>query len=304
MTVLQLSFAEEDDYTTCLTAPVLALSQEARSWRCEATDGRLRSRCSGLLEVQRADQPAELLPEGSPVGFLHRTVVEFLQTDVVWEKVNLMTSNTSFDPEMALISSSIAELKAMPIQDRGAAAGQCALARMARLASYEPYLNTRSRDAFHGVYLRLMRDALGHHWHEKSLFRAPSEEIGAINFSWSKGCKRMELQFPYSLILSLSLQDGGQEFLPAMRSGLDISPHLTAVYLLIHFVEEKQSRLRIAMSKNLERMRVAWDNPETFSGTNQALWNNRWKNAVKGTTRDWTPSEFILQHCFSIVDNT
>ncbi|KAK4454899.1 hypothetical protein QBC34DRAFT_103512 [Podospora aff. communis PSN243] len=305
MTALQLSFAEEDDYTTCLTAPVQALDQAARSWRCEFTEGRLRSRCSGLLEVQRADQSFELLPEGSPIGFLHRTVVEFLQTDVVWEKLRLMTSNTSFDAEMALMSSSVAELKAMPIQDRGAATGQFALARMARMANYEPYLNERGGDAFHGQYLQAMRATLGHHWHDKSLFRFPSEEVGAVNFSCARGCKQMGLQFPYSLVVSLSLQDGSQEILPAMRSGLDLSPHTTTVFLLIHFVEEKQPRLRIAMAGNLERMQVAWERPGAVSGSAaEALWNKRWKNAVKGTTRDWTPCEFLLHHCLSIMDNS
>ncbi|KAK4174482.1 hypothetical protein QBC36DRAFT_357158 [Triangularia setosa] len=71
--------------------------------------------------------------EGYSVGFFHRTVVEFLQTDVVWEKLGLRIFNTPFDPEMALMSSCVSELKAMPIKDRDETAVKYALERVNNL---------------------------------------------------------------------------------------------------------------------------------------------------------------------------
>src|SRR5271156_4168910 len=72
MTLLQLSFAEEQDYERCFDDEPSVLSEQDDVWRLESTEGRLRSRCCGLLEVQ--DSPDQLQEKAScVVGFLHRT---------------------------------------------------------------------------------------------------------------------------------------------------------------------------------------------------------------------------------------
>ncbi|KAF7506902.1 hypothetical protein GJ744_011143 [Endocarpon pusillum] len=51
MTLLQLSFAEEEDYEKGSGEEPYVLSEERESCRLESTEGRLRSRCCGLVEL-------------------------------------------------------------------------------------------------------------------------------------------------------------------------------------------------------------------------------------------------------------
>ncbi|OIW35436.1 hypothetical protein CONLIGDRAFT_676357 [Coniochaeta ligniaria NRRL 30616] len=185
-TLLQLSFAEENDYEACLKTPFKALAAEVSEWRCEATAGRLRASCCGLCEVQNS--PGQSEPW---VGFFHRTVVEFLQLDGVWEKVTLLTSNPSlthssyfeFDADLALVSSSVAELKAMALQPwhrKGPDKSSDIFLRMLRMLGYEKHLNERVRLAYHDRYLNEMRRAVTYHWHNPEIFPSPEQEAAAF----------------------------------------------------------------------------------------------------------------------------
>lgn len=307
MTLLQLLFSQEGDYTKCLKAPIEALEENTCNWLCEATEGRLRSRCCGLIEVNWPEDPSELSVGGKSVGFFHRTVVEFLQTDMVWEKLRLLTSKTTFDAEMALLSSSVSELKVMPIRNDKSVASPLPLARMARMLSYEKHLSYRGKGAFYNTYMPEMRDVLGHHWHDKDSFRSPAEEIQAINSSSNRGCKQMKLGFPYSYILSLSLQFAHIEITPFIRQDLRLDSDFgeqSAAYLTVHCIEEKQTKFRDAISKNIKLLSVDVDKPISFPNLIKRLWNDRWKGAIKGVTRDWSLREFMLHHCFSIMDDS
>ncbi len=78
MTVLQLSFAEEEECLTSILRKASKLSSREVDWRCEATEGRMRSRCCGLIEVQERPTTFEAYKAEKLVGFLHSTVVDFL----------------------------------------------------------------------------------------------------------------------------------------------------------------------------------------------------------------------------------
>jgi len=73
--LLQLSFAEEDDYNKPLQNPILELTAETEKWRCEATEGRLRSRCCGLIETHAPQDEEILTKSDKKIAFFHRTVV-------------------------------------------------------------------------------------------------------------------------------------------------------------------------------------------------------------------------------------
>ncbi|KAH7076866.1 prion-inhibition and propagation-domain-containing protein [Paraphoma chrysanthemicola] len=81
------------------------LSHEEQNAKCEMLEGRLRSRCIGLLEVHR---PATIqsgahagLVESS-VDFMHRTVFEFLNSPGVWDLDCLQIDEEDFDATLAL----------------------------------------------------------------------------------------------------------------------------------------------------------------------------------------------------------
>lgn len=218
MTILRLSLADENNPMVAYEAEIKELSMEEKQLRCVEMEGRIRSRCCGLLEIHKRApfQGLELkldyealgwqaqaqrssrietidvssvsefrtilqdLSERGPhegviqmemtsrllydletnfpglflkhddnflrhgriipkmphemqqckgllvksqrdianyeVQFLHKTVVDFLEQPVIWEDLLLLTSKSDFDPNVALLSSSLLEAKCAPLE--------------------------------------------------------------------------------------------------------------------------------------------------------------------------------------------
>lgn len=115
--VLQLSFAEGEDYAKAIRNDACGISPENEDWRCESTEGRMRSRCCGLLEVQ-SSSTAHLEQNNATkfVSFLHRTVVHFLRANTIWIQLVSLTEGSAFDVDEALLSCSLSEMKAKPLK--------------------------------------------------------------------------------------------------------------------------------------------------------------------------------------------
>lgn len=83
---------------------------EEHQARCAMLEGRLRSRCMGLLEVHRPAQKARLKAHDglveSSVDFMHRTVFEFLNTPKTWDMDCLQVKDDGFDVTGVLSSMS------------------------------------------------------------------------------------------------------------------------------------------------------------------------------------------------------
>ncbi|KAH7019739.1 prion-inhibition and propagation-domain-containing protein [Ilyonectria destructans] len=83
------------------------LDQECAIW--ERVEGRLRSRCGGLLEVRRVSKPIEDrasikdLTMDSTVEFMHRTVFEFLDNPEIWNLDYLRIHDERFNANAALL---------------------------------------------------------------------------------------------------------------------------------------------------------------------------------------------------------
>jgi hypothetical protein len=120
VTLLQLSFAEDEDPMTAVRASLGPLPKSVRLSRCEITEGRLRSRCCGLLEVQdrRVFGKAGAAVVRPCVGFLHKTVVEFLQLPHNWTNIVGLTADTAFDPYVALMASCLYDLKTCALENQ------------------------------------------------------------------------------------------------------------------------------------------------------------------------------------------
>lgn len=106
-------------------------SEESRA-KCEMLEGRLLSRCMGLLEVHhRATTLHSKSYDGlveSSVDFMHRTVFEFLNTPGVWEMDCLQVHDDKFDATAILsyMASHLLYLQEEPIWESDDA---CNLAR-------------------------------------------------------------------------------------------------------------------------------------------------------------------------------
>jgi len=77
-------------------------SKEIREARIKAVDGRLRSRCCGLVEVQYKHAGGVKEPR---VNFLHRTVAEYLSEYGVWEKLKELKNWSQAEIDMTLLRS-------------------------------------------------------------------------------------------------------------------------------------------------------------------------------------------------------
>jgi hypothetical protein len=193
----------------------------------------MRSQCCGLIEVQDPASQFEKSKGVNTVGFLHRTVVEFLQTDTVWSQLVSLTAGTKFDVDLALLSSSLAEMKAKPIQPLGSPQLASALLIMFRMLTYERYMEN-ARDIFHHTYLPELRNTMGHHWHNNTLFNSPLVEMAAINEASSRGCKRLKLSYPNTFVLSAGTQNPDSNlysmFLQASILDKGDIPHMLRIY--------------------------------------------------------------------------
>ncbi|KAK3326915.1 hypothetical protein B0T19DRAFT_484129 [Cercophora scortea] len=105
LTLLGLSFADEDDPAAALLLPVKTLSAAQVEDRTVEMERRLNSRCKGLLEA-----PARRGGQDRGVQYLHRTARDFLRNPIVWRKVTESTPE-GFEPYMCLLNSSLSLLK-------------------------------------------------------------------------------------------------------------------------------------------------------------------------------------------------
>ncbi|KAH6664614.1 small s protein [Halenospora varia] len=109
ITLLQLSWAEDEDETLAINASLRALTTEEITSRCKLMDSRLKSVCSGLLESYES-RYANTAPDARVV-FLHRTVSDFFKKPSIWDTIIKHTHGTDFCPHLSLFHSSILQLK-------------------------------------------------------------------------------------------------------------------------------------------------------------------------------------------------
>ena len=91
---------------------IRALEGGELSSRLDFMERRLNTLCKGLLEVQRLPGPVTFFSHR--VDFLHRTVRDFLQTDVLAKM--LMATREPFDVHIALCKAFLAETKSLFFQ--------------------------------------------------------------------------------------------------------------------------------------------------------------------------------------------
>ncbi|KUJ14272.1 uncharacterized protein LY89DRAFT_133939 [Mollisia scopiformis] len=114
ISILELSYADEDDPNFIFKMLTRPVSIATISSRAELMRRRLNACCKGLLEPQGIDFKTD---PNATVGYLHRTVKDFLQKIDVWERL-LHATSPSFDPAMRLSVSHVAHLKILPTNSR------------------------------------------------------------------------------------------------------------------------------------------------------------------------------------------
>lgn len=101
ISLLQFWFADEDVPDYIFELPIKPLSKVEEDSRAEIMRRRLNTYCKGLIEAKTS---------ALTVGYLHRTVKDFLKREDVWGKLLVATSH-SFNFNLCLCRSQIAMLK-------------------------------------------------------------------------------------------------------------------------------------------------------------------------------------------------
>lgn len=113
ITILRLSYADDDDPELFLNLPPAPLTDTALHSRVDIMRRRLNACGKGLLEIQKNGHKP---PADAEVDYLHRTVRDFINRRDVWKKIQEATSS-SFNPEMRFVLSEIACFKTIEYED-------------------------------------------------------------------------------------------------------------------------------------------------------------------------------------------
>ncbi|MCJ1382575.1 hypothetical protein MMC17_005688 [Xylographa soralifera] len=305
MTLLQLSFAEEEDYAKALESRVSRLSKRDEDWRCEAMEGRIRSRCCGLVEVHDHWTTIAKTRAEKEVVFLHRTVVEFIRSDTVWSQLISLTMGSMFDVNRALFSSSLAEAKAKPPLLEESPAESPALFSILRLLSYEECMETTA-GLFHDVYLPELTNTIFFFWNDQSLFGTPEIEMNAMTASAKRGCARFKLSYPESFLLAAAIHCP-KAYLHSLLTFFSRNSNSTllSAYLLMHYVDERQVHVLTAISRNISSCGAEVNTAVLVPFASREFWNHRWKDALDYEgTYEWTLWDFALHHTLHVTKYT
>lgn len=116
VTLLHLSWADEEDESLAETSAIRPYTNQEIEERCHVMDARLKSVCAGLLESN--DNRYSSIAPDSRVSFLHRTVADWLSKPKVWFKLTSRTSRSEFSPNLAMLRSRVLCLKSLEVSSK------------------------------------------------------------------------------------------------------------------------------------------------------------------------------------------
>lgn len=112
---IQLSFIGQIYIESAVASEAVLADAADEVSRVKAVEGKLRSRCCGLVEVEQKlsppGQPQSSQRQDPKVAFLHRTVTDFLRDPLVWNKITSLESMTDPEVDILLFASCIHTLK-------------------------------------------------------------------------------------------------------------------------------------------------------------------------------------------------
>lgn len=132
MTALVLHFAELD-LEPILRAPISPLSIKDLERLNKEIEGRLRSRCAGLVELSReinngnkkqdnyaiplTAHKLQTFSKDRQVQYLHRSVADWAQKQHLWDEILAHTTNTYFEPGISILQALVMKMKCVPAKE-------------------------------------------------------------------------------------------------------------------------------------------------------------------------------------------
>lgn len=111
MTIFELGLAFDEDLRQCPKGQLKGFTLKECCIKCEDMEARLKTRCTGLLEVQgyqrtfRNRVNSIVYKWNGKVQYLHRTTRDFLESPEEWKAITRRTSRTDFNAHLALFRS-------------------------------------------------------------------------------------------------------------------------------------------------------------------------------------------------------
>ena len=264
MTVLQLSFAEEEEYSTSKLRKVSNMSSRELDWRIEATEGRMRSRCGGLIEVQDPPKRKKSYKQEPLVGFLHKTVVDFLHSRTVWDYLLSLTAKSDFDVNQALLMSTLSEMMVQSQSSKESITNTHAFYGMLRFLAYEENMEDMT-ELLTSTYKTALKTAMATIWFEKDLFDSPSTQHEAVTAVTDRTRALYNLNRLDSSVLVAATQCP-RDILKILLDEIypaDTEAKLRqAAYLLTQFMIEAETSVRMLTVERI--MTCAKDSPDAF----------------------------------------
>jgi len=102
LSAIQLYLAIQGHHNISSAPADISYSEQDETLRVKRIEGKLRSRCCGLIEVLYVGVDGPL--KEPKVDFLHRTVYDYINDPLVWKRVTEMHQMTSSDRDLALLA--------------------------------------------------------------------------------------------------------------------------------------------------------------------------------------------------------
>ncbi|MCJ1356117.1 MAG: hypothetical protein MMC33_006111 [Icmadophila ericetorum] len=112
LTVLHLYLAEDGRLTQAINATVKVFEPQKLQAKCEAMEGRIRSRYCGLVEVVKKRSNSDYPCMDWEVHVLHKSVLEFLRSRQIW--AHLVSLTQIFEPNESSMAAKLVEIKVLP----------------------------------------------------------------------------------------------------------------------------------------------------------------------------------------------
>lgn len=114
LSLLQLSWADSDDPQYCFQIGYNEISEQKQEQMATAMEGRLKSRCLGLLEVSTI--ASRTMRSKQTVQFMHQSVADFIERTEVRKRMSEYLRGCDFDPNVCLMRSCILLMKHLPTE--------------------------------------------------------------------------------------------------------------------------------------------------------------------------------------------
>lgn len=238
-------------------------------------------------------------------------MTEFLRDNIVWSQLLSLTSGTGVDVDQVLLSSYLSEMKAKWPDPGSREEEHQAFYALLRALTYDRRMEGVDR-GFRRAYLSAVIEAANLLWHNPNTFTSPQLENQAIHGARTRGCGLLDIAYPVTFLLDAAMHAPSKHLRMLLelfndrdtKAGKGVVAkdvalrQSLAACLLILYVDEGHTHLRLTISKNITEVAADTNEPVLLPHTSKAAWNEHWPHIVRNfeALSLW---EFVLHYAYA-----